>query len=179
MHPFDLLNEIEKRISARVHSNGANQIQAPIIEGKLALRLGCRNLMVHLGEVSEIIPMPRITRVPSVEPWMLGIANLRGTIISIIDLGRFLEEKAVHRTPSTRAVVFRSHDWGYGLLVDEIVGMRHFGQDSQVSQAQGIPANMQPYITATFQSEDEQWLVFSVDRLKCSARFSGASRRFY
>ncbi|NIW97783.1 MAG: chemotaxis protein CheW, partial [Phycisphaerae bacterium] len=67
-----------------------------------------------------------ITRIPSAKPWLMGIANLRGTVITIVDLAHFLERNPILPAKTNRIIVARSGDWHYGLLVDEVIGMRHF-----------------------------------------------------
>lgn len=42
---------------------------------------------VSLGEVREIVALQTPTRVPSVPSWILGVVNLRGTVLPLIDLG--------------------------------------------------------------------------------------------
>ena len=48
-------------------------------------------------EVVEILPMPQVTPVPGAQPWLLGVANIRGNLLPIVDLKQFLEgERTVH-----------------------------------------------------------------------------------
>ena len=53
----------------------------------LILRLGGEVVGVSLGEVREIVALQAPTRVPSVPAWILGVVNLRGTVLPLIDLG--------------------------------------------------------------------------------------------
>ncbi len=173
-HPFDLLLSISQR-SREALQPLSTAVQAPEAGGLLALRLGSWRLMFSLEEVSEIIPIPQITRVPGVKTWLLGIANLRGTVISIIDLHGFFERRSSTRTTSSRVVVVRSEEWGYGLLIDEVIGMRHFGEKAQISNLDDIDSDLRPYITNAFQSEKKKWLVFDANQLLKSSRFLDAA----
>jgi twitching motility protein PilI len=65
--------------------------------------------------------------VPGVKRWLLGIANLRGKVISVTDLRDFLTGRPTMQLPGSQIVIVRAGEWDYGLLVDEIIGMRHFG----------------------------------------------------
>ena len=169
-HPFDLLLDIDKR-SREDTQSAPEAAQSPDTEGRLALRLGAWHLMFFLQDVSEIIPLPRITRVPGVKSWLLGIANLRGTVISIIDLRDFFESRPTTPSASSRIVVVRSNDWGYGLLIDEVIGMRHFGPETRIPTLDAIHANLRPYITDAFHSENKEWLVFNPSQLLKSSQF--------
>jgi len=145
--------------------------------GLLAVRVGQWRLMFAMDEVTEIIPLPRITRVSGMQPWLLGIANLRGIVIAVIDLQAFLGDKPAGFMAGSRLLLVRSGEWHYGLVVDEIIGMRHFGPEKQQNDPATVAGGLQPYITRMFVSEQTQWLVFDVGRLLDDPRFLQATIR--
>jgi purine-binding chemotaxis protein CheW len=55
------------------------------------LRLGREVYGINVLYVFDIRPVERITRVPRVPAWIAGVVNLRGRILSVIDLCRFLD----------------------------------------------------------------------------------------
>jgi len=69
-----------------------------------------------MDDVAEIVPLLRITQVPGVKRWLLGIANLRGKVISVSDLRDFLTGRLTPQLPSSQVVVVRAGGWDYGLL---------------------------------------------------------------
>lgn len=174
LHPFDILLDIDRRSRGRNDSETAVP-QATGTSGRLALRLGQWHLMFLMEDVSEIIPLPSITRVPGVKPWLLGIANLRGTVITIIDLQRFLSSKATTVVNNSRVVVISADEWDYGLLIDEVIGMRHFGADSRLHNVGTVDVHLRPYLTEAFNGEGKLWLTFSVDRLLEDPNFLNAA----
>lgn len=174
LHPFDVLLEIDRRSRGRSDSDAAAP-QAAGTSGRLALRLGQWHLMFLMEDVSEIIPLPSITRVPGVKPWLLGIANLRGTVITVMDLQRFLSGKATAVTNSSRVVVIGADEWDYGLLIDEVIGMRHFGTDSRLHNVGAVDAHLRPYLTDAFNSDGKLWLTFNVSRLFDDPNFLNAA----
>lgn len=75
-------------------------------------------LSVH--QLVEVLPLPKITRVPSVPEYILGVMNLRGEVLSVIDLRKFfgLPEG---KTPTDPTIVVVEHGGvRTGLLVDGI-----------------------------------------------------------
>jgi len=174
LHPFDILLEIDSR-SRRSEGDGADADQPGITTGRLALRLGAVNLMFSMDDVSEIIPIPHISRVPGVKAWLRGISNLRGTVISIVDLREFFGGKRSSLLSSSRVVVVHVEEWHYGLLVDEVIGMRHFGSENRLQSTNTIDESLQPYIGEAYNSEDKLWLEFNVNRLLTDQKFLGAA----
>jgi twitching motility protein PilI len=164
LHPFDVLLEIDKR-NQELLAGVAESAQSAAGQGRLAVRVGPWNLMFPMDYVAEIVPVPRITRVPGVKSWLLGIANLRGTILSVVDLQQFLGGEVSQVTPNSRLVVVRSGEWEYGLLAQEIVGMRHSSRLKAVPGAAELERNLAPYVSEGFESDNQRWWVFDVNRL--------------
>jgi len=174
-HPFDVLLRLDQRMRERkpVQETGA---QLSEIRGRLALRLATWNLLFSMDDVAEIIPVPRaITRVPGVKRWLLGIANLRGKVISVSDLRDFLTERPTTKLPGSQIVVVRSSEWDYGLLVDEIIGMRHFGPQHRLPSLDALETNLRPYVIEAFLNENQHWLAFNTGKLLTDQRFLNAA----
>jgi twitching motility protein PilI len=84
-------------------------------------RLAC-----HIDQVQEIIPLPAATPVPGAKKWILGLANVRGNLMTVVDLGWFLNGERSKVTPHTRLLATGPQKSPVGLLVDEVFGQRHF-----------------------------------------------------
>jgi len=95
--------EIEEEMSAetikRIWARRAEQLaEVPEVEAAgerlqiVPLRLGREVYGVDAQCITDIRPVAasEITRVPRVPPWVAGVANLRGRIYSVLDLGRYL-----------------------------------------------------------------------------------------
>jgi len=175
LHPFDILSQLDQRIRQRIPV-AAVGAQLSEIRGRLALRLGSWNLLFSMDDVAEIVPMPRITRVPGVKRWLLGIANLRGKVISVSDLRDFLTGQPMPQLPSSQAVVIRAGQWDYGLLVDEVIGMRHFGPQHRLTALDGVEESLRPYVADAFLNDGQYWLAFDTGKLLADPRFLHASQ---
>lgn len=175
-HPFDVLLRLDERLHQRAPvQETATQLSE--IRGKLALRLATWNLLFSMDDVTEITPVPRtITRVPGVKRWLLGITNLRGKVISVSDVRDFLIERPTTRLPGSQIVVLRSGEWDYGLLVDEIIGMRHFGPQQRLTACDAIEENLRPYVLEVFFHENMHWLAFDTIKFLTDERFLNASK---
>ena len=175
-HPFDVLLQLDERLHQRAPvQETATQLSE--IRGKLALRLATWNLLFSMDDVTEITPIPRtITRVPGVKRWLLGITNLRGKVISVSDARDFLIERPTTRLPGSQIVVLRSGEWDYGLLVDEIIGMRHFGPQQRLTTCDTLEETVRPYVLEVFFHENAHWLAFDTIKLLTDERFLNAAK---
>lgn len=175
LHPFDQLLEIERR----THGPGliAPEAVASAREKGLAVHLGIRKLLFHLEDVSEIAPLAPLTPVPAARPWLMGITNLRGMILSVIDLRNFLTGKSTLVSPKSRLIIMRSGDWGYGLVVDEVIGMRNYNRDALSSEPDELDPAFRDYCAGAFQDEGHLWLVFSTENLMGDPRFQRVAKQ--
>ena len=70
-----------------------------------AFGLGAERFVTSRADVREVLPIPeQVTRVPGAKPWLRGIANLRGQLLTVVDLKSFLGAgSAGRRPPGSRA----------------------------------------------------------------------------
>lgn len=76
-----------------------------------------------IGDAKEIIPLRRPTRLPGAPSFVRGLINIRGTIITVLDLGMRLDPK---RAPAVSGSILlvRHGDRVVGLLVDRVEDVR-------------------------------------------------------
>jgi purine-binding chemotaxis protein CheW len=94
----------------------------------LTFSLGSEEYGIAVLNVREIIGIMPVTSVPGTPDYMLGVINLRGKIIPIIDLrARFgMELQAASR--QSCIIVVRAKDVDFGILVDSVAEVRNLEQ---------------------------------------------------
>ena len=91
-HPIQLLQEIEQQ--CKNTAKGLPQrVDVKESWSGIGFRIGEINLVAPLKQVNEILHVPRLTAVPGTQRWVKGVANIRGTLLPIIDLQGFLHDK--------------------------------------------------------------------------------------
>ncbi len=127
-------------------------------------------------EVSEILYVPRYTRVPGVLGWMKGIANVRGRLLPIMDLIGYFNRKSSLQEKRRRLLVLDYGDLYSGLVVDDVMGMQHFPVDSFQGESGERDPAIAPYTDGAYTREDGTWIVFSLHRLGEDPRFLQVAR---
>ena len=159
-----LLKEIED--CCRGCSNGLPRKQEASSEWSgIAFQVSNTSLVFPLGEVVEILEFPRLTHVPMARPWVRGIANIRGSLLPVIDLTGYLNGSTTKITARTRVLVVDHNDVFTGLVVDEVLGMQHFMNDEFVSSDVTVEEFLRPYTQNGFQSGGQYWGLFSLHAL--------------
>jgi purine-binding chemotaxis protein CheW len=75
---------------------------------------------LKITDLSEIIKMQNITRIPNGDGTTLGIINLRGNIVPIVSLSSKLGLSAQDYTKATRIIVVNYSEGQIGLVVDSV-----------------------------------------------------------
>jgi twitching motility protein PilI len=127
--------------------------------------VGVDRLIAPLNDIKEILNFPSaITKVPGTKPWMLGIANIRGTLLPVIDLQLFLIGRKTNRSRRSRVLVFHIGGALTGVLVGEMVGMRHFAKDTAMGKGT-YSGKFDRYIQYGFDQDGVTWPVFKLSAL--------------
>ncbi len=114
-------------------------------------------LAIPLTSVLEIGATPPVTPLPNLPAWVLGVSNLRGEIVSMVDLRAFfgLEGSADPRRGATArrmTVLVHNPEMKVGLVVDRVMGLYHLDRAGANLQSppyrEGEPAHaLLPFIT--------------------------------
>ncbi len=168
-NPFSLLLALERRLQ----SGAANAAGGgPVTWDGLAFRVRNQWCLSPAGEVREVLPLPTHTRVPGARPWLLGLANMRGAIVPLIDLGGFLGMPKTLPQPAARVLVLNSARDPLGFLVDEAAGLRRFSAAEQRHEALGSAEAFAPYALGAFERAGAVQLALSLRKIAASEGFA-------
>jgi twitching motility protein PilI len=157
---FELLLDIDRRCRLLAADLPSQETRVQGWSG-IGFRLGDHWYVAPMGEVAEVLHEPRCTLMPGVKAWVKGVANLRGRLLPVIDLGGFLGHELLALRKQRRVLVVEYQDVFVGLLVDEVVGMQHFAQELLARAALTVDeAASAPFIQGQFNT-DQVWQVFS------------------
>lgn len=121
--PFETLARYERLSLA--HASGTQQrMEAPGLWRGIGYRSGNRLFVSGIEEINELLAVPTLTPVPGTKPWLLGVANVRGNLVPVIDLARFLFSERTQHSERTRLLVVRQGNGNVALMVDEVFGQR-------------------------------------------------------
>ena len=137
----------------------------------IAFRLGRNKLIAPMDDVVEILDYPELSIVPLTRPWVHGIANVRGNLLPVIDLNGYLGNELHPVTNKTRVLVIDFNGIYTGLVVDEVLGQKHFLEAELTDAEPGVDDEFRPYIHSGFIRGEQVWGVFSLLSLVDSPLF--------
>ncbi|MFV0681140.1 chemotaxis protein CheW [Ottowia sp.] len=120
------LRDFQNRLAERLQAANAAEATA----SWLAVEAGALQLLLPLTHAGEIFSWTDVQKVPYVQPWFLGVSNLRGGLYGLIDLALFMgNSQSKPRTEielsHCRLVTFNPVlETNGALLVDRLIGLR-------------------------------------------------------
>lgn len=143
----------------------------------LGFQIGGVKLVSPLGEISEIMQLPRYTTLPGVQSWVLGVANVRGLLIPIIDMHKYLDINTALPRKEWRVVVLEDGDLVVGLLVEQSLGMQHFLEDGFENTTPPGMAALQHSLRGAYRHGGRMYYVVSLSSLVRDERFFEVAKR--
>ena len=151
----------------------------------LGVMVGHQSLLVPMQAVKEAMSLLEMFPVPLAKSWLLGMANVRGTLYGITDLGYFLHGKPSQATSSSRILLLNDDVHAHvGLLVDQLIGIRRLESMRVIEDAVQQVSNVESGVVAEGDSdfdgqddenycsktvyedmEQQRWQIFDVDTL--------------
>lgn len=120
----------------------------PVADQYLTFSLLDRDFAVKADAVQGVERLSVLTPVPNVASWIRGIMNLRGSIISVVDLRAFLGLESLPLNARTRLLSLQYNDMVICFMVDAISGMLAIPPSTIVSgsiRQSPIPQWIMPY----------------------------------
>lgn len=170
---FAVLQDYEQR--SLVHAPGRPEmIEAAGHWRGVGYRLGKRRFVSSFDEIVEIITLPGVTPVPGASSWMLGVANVRGSLIPVVDLKQFLEGDRTVVHDGQRVLVVRQSGGNVAVLIDELYGQRTFNDTHRIDIETEYEGRYGNFVGQVYKLNDSQWGVFNMSLLTRTPEFRQA-----
>lgn len=128
------LREFQARLVERMHAAAAGTTSQA---SQLGVLIGQTRWLLNLQAAGEIVSVGGITAVPLTKDWFLGLTNIRGNLISVVDLARFHGSAPTPVDKESRIIAFApALGFNGGLLVSRVLGLRNVAE----MEAQAAPA---------------------------------------
>lgn len=174
LSPFEALADYERRSLAHV-AGMPEQIEAPGLWRGIGFRIGQRYLVSGINEVNEILTPPALTIVPGTRGWLLGVANVRGNLVPVIDLKQYLEGERTQLTDASRVLLVRQAGGSVGLLIDEVLGQRSFSEEQRAEAIGEDDERYGRFVGEKYPLGEMHWGQFSMATLVRSPDFVQAA----
>lgn len=175
--PYELLLAMEQRAHAAIASREGGEGKQREWIG-VGFRLGKDRFVTDRTDVKEVLSFPELlTRVPGAKSWLRGIANVRGQLITIVDLKAFLGGGFSMPDRQARVLVSASREVPTGILVDEVVGFERFDAADRGRDVVKPAIRCERYLDGSYRRGAEAWPYFRIPKLLADEAFLDAADR--
>jgi len=118
---------------------------------------------INILQTHEVLKPVFITRLPNVEPEVLGVINLRGNIIPVLDINMKFGFQYTKLTPQTRIIIATYKKQMKGLLVDKVQEVARIKEES--IQAAEIHNFSNHYVEGTGRVENKIFQILNLETI--------------
>lgn len=116
------LRQFQQDLAQRLSSAKAQAAVAT----SLGVQCGPAYWLIDLADAGEIVPVPDILHVPLTKPWFVGVANIRGSLYSVVDFASFTGAEPISRGQENRLILAGSRfGINAAILVSRMLGLRN------------------------------------------------------
>lgn len=181
----EIINSIDHSVAASRHTNAGTSalrsvadFESPkgrLVHGKyIVFTLADGKYAVPVNQVMEVGEPQRITPVPNVPDWVLGVTNLRGDIISVVDCGAFLNlhDHITMEVSSMCVVRNKRRDMTTSLMVDRIEGMMNLSDELIALPEASVEDRVMHYLHGVYEYEGNLLNILNLEGLLTSMELS-------
>ena len=145
---------------------GSDHVRSAIPSRICLITLGGELFAIDLRHVREVFEIESITPVPGMPASLVGVANLRGTVIPLADVRPSLGLSA-SATPKY-AVVVRHGTQQVGILIDDVPEIRAIHPDDMLATSTRGVTDSRPFLSGLLKVENRMSGMVEVSRLLAS-----------
>lgn len=131
----------------------------------VGLRIGRETFGIPISLVREIVRVPEITAVPNAPNYVEGVINLRGKIISVIDLRKRFGDPNLELTKKTRVVVVELESRTIGLVVNSASEVLKISPSDIEPPGAVFPDGEMDYVTGVGKLKDRLIILLDLNKV--------------
>lgn len=131
----------------------------------VTFRLGNETYGINVMQVREVLRYTEIAPVPGAPSYVIGIINLRGNVVTVIDTRERFGLPNSEITDSTRIVILESEDQVVGIMVDAVAEVVYL-RESEIEIAPNVGNDESSrYIQGVCHKNDELLILIEIAKL--------------
>jgi len=164
MSPFKTLIKIAERCRSFAQELPTQEVVEHNFNG-IGFRLDGRNFVSPMEQITEILHEPHCTKIPRVKSWVRGVANVRGKLLPIVNLGELLRLNSITNHHESRVLIVEHENIFAGLIVDAMLGMQTLNIASFSPTVPSLPEVILDFVDGFYVADTSKWIRFNLHDL--------------
>jgi purine-binding chemotaxis protein CheW len=145
----------------------------------LSFKLDQEEFALDISKVKEVLDFSKITKVPQTPDFMMGVINLRGTVVPVVDLNKKFEIKDTQKTSDTRIIIgevtIDGNEIVLGVLADSVHEVVDI-EPENIEPAPKIGTKMKTeFIKGMGKRGEEFVMILDIDKVFCAEDLEGVN----
>ncbi len=135
-------------------------------EKYIVFTLSNKKYGVPILNVLEIGTLSNVTPVPNLPVWVRGVTNIRGEIVSVVDLGAYLGIPKMDRLDSGKMLVIRSlnEEISSAVIVDQVNQIYNVPQEAIMKTEAKVEDKIAPFLQGVCDFNDELLVLLDLEK---------------
>lgn len=152
------MSELFKNIEARTRLAGTNKLEILLFTLGIDQRTGRRETFgINVFKVREVMRTPQITAAPEMPPSVEGMVSLRGALVPVVDLGKYVGAGADARRDIMIVTEYNGHTQGF--LVEAVDTILRLDWSQMRVPPEMLTANLGGLVTAVTELADQRLIM--------------------
>jgi purine-binding chemotaxis protein CheW len=131
----------------------------------LSFSLGEENYCIHIPKVKEVIRLSDITRIPLAPSFAKGVINLRGEIVSVLDIREFFGLAQSEKITDPRIIITDAAGYSVGILADSIEGTIDIEEELIQEPLATLKQELRVYTKGQVQLGDKILIILDIEKV--------------
>lgn len=138
--------------------------EADLQRQRMSVRVGEYGLLFPWSGGREVTPVPPASRIPNSAAWLRGLANVRGSLVPVVDLAAALGAR--RRAGAAEFLLICGHgEASVGLVIDGLPRAFDLGAAQPHEERASLPAVLDASAIAHYRQEEQTWIDIDPDAL--------------
>ncbi|MEE9494491.1 MAG: chemotaxis protein CheW [Gammaproteobacteria bacterium] len=168
------MNALKQKTENQLAINDEDDKQTEPVVQFVSFHLGEELYGVNVIQVQEILRMTEITPVPGAAHYVKGIINLRGNIVTVIDLRQQLQMSEKEFTDLTRVIILEGEKYTVGYIVDSVAGVIDLAPSQIEKSPNASRTDGKQHITGVTTQNGELLILLNVEYMLNDSDYSSA-----
>ncbi len=145
-------------------TNAMKSAEDPILQWVI-FRLENESYGINVMQVQEVLRYTEVAPVPGAPPYVLGIINLRGNVVTVIDTRLRFALETAETTDQTRIVIIEAENQVVGILVDAVAEVVYLRQSEIETTPNVGNEESAKFIQGVCHKNDELLILVDLEKL--------------
>jgi purine-binding chemotaxis protein CheW len=109
---------------------------------------------LEISTVREVLSKPKVTKLPNVAPHILGVYNLRGNIMTLVDINRILDLDPIENEDTSMIILAENGDFLVSFIIDQILDFVEVDDSKVQTLPKNVPENFAYFMRGIYETEE-------------------------